>query len=551
MKSTIRKKVIAAALFLMLPFFVNIVYLMTTLSAMSGDGEAINLAGSQRMRTVLIGMYTMELINDKGDKEATTELLQAELDKYEQVVANLQNAGDGTQTYDNSEDISAQLDIAKRAAEDFTEPVKAYLAGKSTTDLPIHILENAIPVRNEFNNVVTLYQEQYNKRINNLITVEVLMLVVGIGVFIGVLVISQRLLVGPIKKLTSTMIAISEGDGDLTGRLHINTHDELETLGKAFNTFIAKMQHTIGTMKSEIQVTGNVTGEIKDSSASANESMSQFYARLNEISEVAQSNASVAEEVNASILQLEENARGVAQHMDVTVENSDHMEGFVVKGWESISNVFGANEEVMASNEKTLDLIQKVQVASEDINNMVVLIENIAEQTNLLALNASIEAARANEHGRGFAVVADEIRKLAEQSKESVYAIVGAINQMKDASDTALTAVEDGNVKSKVSVEQATDAKEQFEKILSSVTEIKKLSHESAGLSQTQQSITQEIARAIQHVTEASVENAAAVDEINQTLEHQVNALNAIDRNMGLLDDQARELKGVSDQFIV
>ena len=147
--------------------------------------------------------------------------------------------------------------------------------------------------------------------------------------------------------------------------------------------------------------------------------------------EKGQTIARMSSEVSESLggtKQLAEALSAAAVEMDASIQEISQQSA------NSTSKAQDVAEQVVAATPK-IELLQK---ASQQITDVVMLIQGIAEQTNLLALNATIEAARAGDAGRGFGVVAGEVKALATQTRTATDQITQRINEIQDATSSVV-----------------------------------------------------------------------------------------------------------------
>ncbi|WP_425486413.1 methyl-accepting chemotaxis protein [Gracilibacillus halotolerans] len=124
-----------------------------------------------------------------------------------------------------------------------------------------------------------------------------------------------------------------------------------------------------------------------------------------------------------------------------------------------------------ASMENILSDVQGLLKITSQMQDIVEIVTGIADQTNLLSLNAAIEAARAGEYGQGFSVVASEVRKLSEQTKESVYNVSSLIQNSQNKVELLTESLSQVREDVKKENESMENTEQGFEEILNKLSE--------------------------------------------------------------------------------
>ncbi len=173
------------------------------------------------------------------------------------------------------------------------------------------------------------------------------------------------------------------------------------------------------------------------------------------IRETSNTLASASAELTATASQLSANAKTTCEESQLTASASEqvaasvqtvaaNIEEMVASIKEISRNTHDSANKTLVTREKAVEsnkMIEKLGSSSQEIGDVIKVINSIAQQTNLLALNATIEAARAGEAGKGFAVVATEVKELAKQTAKATEEITKKIGTIQSDTQNAIGSI--------------------------------------------------------------------------------------------------------------
>lgn len=197
------------------------------------------------------------------------------------------------------------------------------------------------------------------------------------------------------------------------------------------------------------------------------------------------------------------------------------------------NNALGVLEQSEKSLQATIDGMNKIQEGmgtisesiiklsdhSHAIGNIIDTVNDLAEQSHLLAVNASIEAAKAGEQGKGFAVVAQEVRSLAEQSKQATVQVRNILNDIQNATSSAVMATEQGSKAVQSGMEQSNRTNEAIRSIAKEINDVVQASSQISVSNQQQMIGVEQVNIAMENIKEASNQQVQNMRQIEVGLQ--------------------------------
>jgi methyl-accepting chemotaxis protein len=244
-------------------------------------------------------------------------------------------------------------------------------------------------------------------------------------------------------------------------------------------------------------------------------SVEEMLASIRQVTENAEALAVSAEQATASITQMSASVKEVEQS---AVESARLAEKVAAeaseRGMAAAAEAITGMDNIRKTVEAAADVVNRLGKRSQEIGQILKVIDEVTDQTGLLALNAAILAAQAGEHGKGFAVVAEEIKELAERTAASTQEIAGLITAVQEETAQSVQSMAKGL--------KAVEAGSALVAVTSDVLEqVADTAKQAAGMARAIEKTTAEQARGVAQISEAAVSIAHQIERIAAAMQEQ------------------------------
>jgi twitching motility protein PilJ len=291
-----------------------------------------------------------------------------------------------------------------------------------------------------------------------------------------------------------------------------------------------------GDLTVKMTVTEDFTGAIADSVnvtvdslrglvKTINDTSVQLSSSVQETEEIAHQLTEASKRQSNDITTATEAVNAMADSMSEVSSNADESSKVAMRsveiaknGGDTVRRTIEGMDTIREHIQETSKRIKRLGESSQEIGDIIELINDIAEQTNILALNASIQAAMAGEAGRGFAVVADEVQRLAERSANATKQIEALVKAIQADTNEAVISMEkstSGVVNGATLAEDAGGALEQIESVSEQLAGLIQSISDSAG---TQATVAADMSTTMTGIQKITTQAAAGSEQTSHSI---------------------------------
>lgn len=385
------------------------------------------------------------------------------------------------------------------------------------------------------------------------VTSSKLLIIISIAALVFCIIAAILILLStirPIRILKEKLQVLAEKGGDLTQQIDIRSKDEIGDLAQMVNKFIANLRSIMVEVNKSSDAVREASAIVAQNLNELNINVEETSATVEQIAAGIEETASSAQEVSATSTEMETAIEAMAKK---ALEGAEAAGNINTRANEMKSSAVVSSHTTQKIYEGTQDKLEKALLQSKAVEQISVLsntILQISSQTNLLALNAAIEAARAGDAGKGFAVVADEIRKLAEESKNTVSEIQRITRKVVDAvgnlSDSARDVMEF----------MATDVRKDYkdmvkigEQYSGDAAYIDSMVNDFSATAEELTASAEVIIKAIGDIAKTVNESAQGTQNIAQRATAIVDKVIEVQKQMEISNESARKLKEAVGKF--
>ena len=349
----------------------------------------------------------------------------------------------------------------------------------------------------------------------NSLTINITLALASIVIAVFIAWTVTRAIKVPLSEIMAALARLS--DGNLSQPIQSRFHSEMGMVANNVNI----LREQLGQLIAEIQQSAQTISDVAEESYQMSDQTNRDVALQRE----------QTDSVATAVTEMEAAIQEVATH---AADASDEVSKVSDEAQQSMENM-GKNLRFVSRLKESLDnassVIQQLSEESQQIGDILNVIQGIAEQTNLLALNAAIEAARAGEQGRGFAVVADEVRSLANRTQQSANEIRDMIESLQGKASQAVTIVEGNLEHADRSVQQTQETNEALNQMVARLANVNDMSRSIATASEEQSAVAKDVAQNVVQISDMS-ENIAKRAESSADNSQSLNDLSTDQKNL-------------------